>query len=51
MKERTPAGLLAASDALLKGREAALALPLATTLALAVIFVVAAMYVFRRKEI
>ena len=51
VKERTPAGLLAASDALLKGREAALALPLATTLALAVIFVVAAMYVFRRKEI
>ena len=51
VKERTPAGLLAASDALLKGREVELALPLGTTLALAAVFAVAAMYVFRRKEI
>jgi ABC-2 type transport system permease protein len=51
VKERTPAGLMAANDALLKGRDVALALPLATTLALAVIFIVAAMLVFRRKEI
>jgi ABC-2 type transport system permease protein len=51
IKDHTPAGLLAANDALIKGRSAALALPLATTLVLTVIFVVAAVYVFRRKEI
>jgi ABC-2 type transport system permease protein len=51
VRDRTPAGLLAANDALLKGRHVALAVPLATTLALAVIFVVAAVVAFRRKEL
>jgi ABC-2 type transport system permease protein len=51
VRDRTPAGLLAANDALLKGRDVVLALPLATTLVLAAVFVIAAVYVFRRKEI
>lgn len=50
-KARTPAGILAANDAILKGRHVALALPLASTLVLALVFLVAAVYVFRRKEI
>ena len=50
-RERTPAGILAANDALIKGRDVALAVPLATTLALAAVFVVAAVFVFRRKEL
>lgn len=50
-RDRTPAGLMAANDALLKGRHASLAVPLATTLALAVLFVVAAVVAFRRKEL
>jgi ABC-2 type transport system permease protein len=51
VRDRTPAGLLAANDALLKGRHVALAAPLATTLVLAVLFVVAAVVAFRRKEL
>jgi hypothetical protein len=51
VRDRTPAGLLAANDALLKGRHVALAAPLATTLALAVLLVGAAVIVFRRKEL
>ena len=51
IRDRTPAGLLAANDALLKGRHAALAWPLITTAACAVLFVVAAVWVFRRKEL
>jgi len=47
----TPAGLLAANDALLKGKDAALAVPLATTAVLAVLCVAAAAWVFRRKEL
>jgi ABC-2 type transport system permease protein len=50
-RDRSPAGLLAANDALLKGREAALAAPLVVTLALAVICLLAAAWVFRRKEL
>jgi ABC-2 type transport system permease protein len=50
-KRTTPAGLLAANDAILKGREAALALPLITTLVLTALFVVAAVVAFRRKEL
>jgi ABC-2 type transport system permease protein len=50
-RDRTPAGLLAANDALLKGRDVALALPLATTLLLVAAFVVAAVVAFRRKEL
>ena len=51
IRDLSPAGLLAANDALLKGRHVALAVPLATTLGLAVAFVVAAALVFRRKEL
>ncbi len=47
----TPAGLMAANDALLKGKDAALLWPLVTTAVLAVLFVVAAAWVFRRKEL
>jgi len=50
-REHTPAGILAANDALLRGRSVDLAVPLVTTLALTVAFVVAAALVFRRKEI
>lgn len=51
VRDRTPAGIMAANDAFIKGRDVALAIPLATTLALTAVFVVAAVYVFRRKEI
>ena len=50
-RDITPAGLLAGNDAILKGRDVALAAPLAVTLALAVLFVVAAALVFRHKEL
>jgi len=50
-RDRTPAGLLAANDALLKGRHVALTAPLATTLVLAALFVGAAAAAFRRKEL
>jgi ABC-2 type transport system permease protein len=51
VRDRTPAGLLAANDALLKGRDVALAVPLAVTLVLAVAFLFAAAWAFRRKEL
>jgi ABC-2 type transport system permease protein len=50
-RDRSPAGLLAANDALLKGREATLAMPLVATLVLAVVFMIAAAWIFRRKEL
>ena len=50
-RDRTPAGILAAGDALVKGRDVALAVPVATTLALAAVFAAAAVVVFRRKEL
>ena len=50
-RDRTPAGILAANDALVKGRDVTLAAPLVTTLALAALFVAAAVVVFRRKEL
>jgi ABC-2 type transport system permease protein len=50
-RDRSPAGLLAANDALLKGREATLAMPLVATLVLALIFLFAAAWAFRRKEL
>jgi ABC-2 type transport system permease protein len=50
-RDRTPAGILAANDALVKGRDVALAVPLAVTLVLAVVFMAAAVLVFRRKEL
>jgi ABC-2 type transport system permease protein len=51
VRDRTPAGLLAANDALLSGRHVALALPLSATLVLAVVLVGAAVIAFRRKEL
>ena len=51
LRDRGPAGLLAANDALLKGRDAALAQPVVATLVLAVVFLVAAAWAFRRKEL
>jgi ABC-2 type transport system permease protein len=51
VRDHTPAGILAANDALIKGRDVALAVPLATTLGLAVVFVAASVLVFRRKEL
>jgi ABC-2 type transport system permease protein len=51
VRDNSPAGLFAASDALLKARDAALATPIAVTLALALVFVVAAAWSFRRKEL
>ncbi len=51
LRDRSPAGLLAANDALLKGRDAALAQPLVATLVLAVVFLIAAAWAFRRKEL
>ena len=50
-RDRTPAGILAANDALVKGRDVTIAAPLVTTLALAALFVAAAVVVFRRKEL
>lgn len=51
MRDRSPAGLLAANDALLKGKDVALAQPLVTTIVLALIFLLAAAWFFRRKEL
>lgn len=51
VRDHTPAGLMAASDALVTGRDVALAWPLVTTLAVAVVGVVGAALVFRRKEL
>jgi ABC-2 type transport system permease protein len=51
VRDRTPAGIMAASGAFIEGREVAVAVPLAVTLVLAAAFVVAAMLVFRRKEL
>ena len=51
VRDRSPAGLLATNDALLKGRAATLAMPLVASLVFAVIFVIAAAFVFRRKEL
>ena len=51
VRDNSPAGLLSANDALIKGRDAALATPLAVTAVLAVVFVVAAAWAFRRKEL
>jgi hypothetical protein len=51
VKANTPAGLLAANDALLKGKDAALAVPVATSLVLCALFVAGAVVAFRRKEL
>ena len=51
LKERSPAGILAASDALLKGKDVSLLQPIVATLVLAVVFVLLAAWSFRRKEL
>ncbi len=51
LRDTTPAGLMAANDALLKGRDVALLWPLLTTVALTGAFATAAVAVFRRKEL
>jgi ABC-2 type transport system permease protein len=51
IREHSPAGILAASDALLKGRDVPLAWPVATTLALTGVFLYAAVRVFARREL
>lgn len=51
VRDHSPAGLMAASDAILKGRDVALVWPLITTIALTVAFAAAAVAVFRRKEL
>lgn len=50
-KDRTPAGIMAANDAILKAKDVALGVPLAVTAVLTVVFAVAAIYAFRRKEL
>jgi ABC-2 type transport system permease protein len=51
IREWTPAGILAANDALLKGKDMALGRPATVTLLLAVVFLIAAAWSFRRKEL
>lgn len=51
VRDHSPAGIIASSDALLSGREVALLWPLATTLAVTALCVVGAAVVFRRKEL
>lgn len=51
LRDWTPAGLFAANTSLLMGKEVALARPLATTLALAVVFLLLAAWSFRRTEL
>jgi ABC-2 type transport system permease protein len=51
LRASTPAGILAANDALLKGQDVALARPVTVTLLLALVFLAAAAWSFRRKEL
>lgn len=51
LRDISPAGLMAANDALLNERDVALLWPLATTVALTAAFAAAAVVVFRRKEL
>ncbi len=51
LRDHSPAGLMAAGDELLMGRDVALAWPLGTTLAIAALCVAGAVAVFRRKEL
>lgn len=51
VREYSPAGILAANDALLKGKDVALGQPILITLVLAALFLVAAAWSFRRKEL
>ena len=49
VRDYSPAGLMAANDAILNGRDVALLWPLVTTVALTAVFAAAAVAVFRRK--
>lgn len=51
VRDHSPAGLFAAGDALVKGRDVALVWPLLTTLVITVLCVAGAALVFRRKEL
>jgi ABC-2 type transport system permease protein len=51
IRDHSPAGIIAASDALLKGRDVALAWPVITTLILAGGFLYAAVRFFARREL
>lgn len=51
IRDYSPAGLMAANDAVLTGKDVALAWPLAVTLLLAALFVGGAVLAFRRKEL
>lgn len=51
VRDHSPAGIMASSDALLMGRDVALLWPLATTLLVTVLCVGAAAWVFGRKEL
>jgi ABC-2 type transport system permease protein len=51
LRDHSPAGLLAANDAILKGRQVALAWPLMTTVVLGGLFLCGAVWVFGRKEL
>lgn len=51
VRDHSPAGIMAASDALVTGRDVALVWPLVTTLAIAALCVLGAALVFRRKEL
>ena len=51
VRDWSPAGILAANDAILRGKDVALAQPIAVTLVLAVVFLLLAAWSFRRKEL
>jgi ABC-2 type transport system permease protein len=51
LRDWTPAGVFTANVALLKGKDATLAQPIAVTLVLAVVFLLLAAWSFRRKEL
>ena len=51
IRDHSPAGLLAANDAALRGRDVALLWPLATTAVAGAVFLAAAIWFFRRREL
>ncbi len=51
IRDHSPAGLMAANDAALRGRDVALLWPLATTAIAGAVFLAAAIWFFRRREL
>ena len=51
IRDHSPAGLMAANDAALRGRDVALLWPLTTTAAAGALFLAAAIWFFRRREL